>query len=277
MHEPGRRFSGTPRVRPCRLASGIHASRRPLKPRPGSCLYAHPFVWWGVHLDLSSVLIEGKHRLGMGWGRFSPTVWRHGCRRRAYKDVFTACRRRPPPTDACRVLSTTGHAERQYQVQMPFALTLTLSRKRERGLFRAAASVRGVVPQAGEGIVSRCRLRPWSRPASGRGDCFALPPPSVESSRTRERGSLASSGIVGLASETGNSFTVRKSSRDEPGAWWRWVTAVDGCGRGGLSAKGTAGRRGDRCLRLARVRCRRPSAGPSKRLCGRPSPVPPGS
>ena len=84
------------------------------------------------------------------------------------------------------------------------------SRKRERGLFRAAASVRGVVPQAGAGIVSRCRLRPWSRPASGRGDCFALPPPSVESSRKRERGLFrAAASVRGVVPQAGEGIVSR--------------------------------------------------------------------
>ena len=103
VHEPGRGFSGTPRVPPCRLASGIPASRRPLKPLPDSCLTPIPSFGGARGIpDTSVVPLEGGRRLSMGWGRFSPTVWRHGCRRRAYKEVFTACRRRPPPTHALR-------------------------------------------------------------------------------------------------------------------------------------------------------------------------------
>ena len=219
MHEPGRGFSGTPQVLPCRLASGILASRRPLKPRPGSCLCAHPFVWEGGIPDISVVLIEGGRRLGMGWGRFSPTVWRHGCRRRAYKDVLTACRRRPHPTHACRGPVNYRPGTSTAPFRTPFALTLTLSRKRERGLFRPTSSVRGVLPQSGQGTLrlktfvrsnakkasrfpdSRCGVHPWSRSTRGRGTSF----PDLYGSRTVEP-------------------VVLRVSR----SWWAWAASDKG-------------------------------------------------
>jgi hypothetical protein len=165
-HEPGRGFSGTPQVPPCRLASGILASRRPLNPLPGSCLCARPFVWGAGDTSHIRGAFRRGRRLGMGWGGVSPTVWRHGCRRRAYKDVSTACRRRPPPTHAGRSPINYRPGITTAPLYMLLALTLTLFRKRERGLFRPTSSVPGVVPQAGEGIYPRGRC------GRGVGYCF---------------------------------------------------------------------------------------------------------
>ena len=106
----------------------------------------------------SPMLIEACHCLGMGWGRLWSTVWRHGCRRRAYREVFTACRRKPPPTHAFSGSFNYRPSINAESLLVSFALTLALSGKRERRLFGALSSS---AVQGRAGAARQCHVEAW--------------------------------------------------------------------------------------------------------------------
>ena len=112
----------------------------------------------------------------MGWGRFSPTVWRLRMPEASVQGCIDSVSAKASPNPclswSCQLppkhqYSTTLHAACPHPNPLPQA---------GEGTLRLKTIVRANAPKASRLPDSRDRFHPWSRPANGRGDHFSLLP-----------------------------------------------------------------------------------------------------